>query len=509
MPFLQRYSLWLALPVGAALSLAFAPFQLWPLAVLCPAFLFLVWRDVTPKRAALLGFLFTFGLFVAGTYWLYHSIYVIGQAPLALALFLMLTLAAIMGAYSALLGYIQSRWFPKEGYARNLLMMPATWALIEWLRGWLFSGFPWLAIGYTAIDTPLAAFAPLIGVYGLSWVLAVMAGALASIVSSFAQRPAYSLQPTAYSLLLLPWLLAYPLWRHDWTLPVNEPISVAIVQGAVGQEMKWSQEQHDATLKLYHDLTVPRWGTQLIVWPESALPDWAESLTQYLSGLWQEANVHHSDLVIGQIHLDEKGNAYNGVLALSDKTQWYNKRHLVPYGEYFPVPNFIREWMRSMSLPYSDFTPGAEEQPALHAAGEKLGVSVCYEDAYASSQLGVLNEATVLVNVTNDAWFGDTTARHQHLQIARMRALEAGRPLLRAANDGISGIIDSHGTVVNQLPSFKSAVLTGIIQPRTGLTLYARVGNWLVVIACLVIVAIGFWLTRRATRRAFSTTISA
>jgi apolipoprotein N-acyltransferase len=255
--------------------------------------------------------------------------------------------------------------------------------------------------------------------------------------------------------------------------------------------MKWTQEQHDATLKLYHDLTVPHWGAQLIVWPESALPDWAEQLTDYFSNVWQEATVHRSHLLTGIQHYDTKTDkAYNSVLALGDHVQWYSKNHLVPFGEYFPVPDFVRSWMRMMSLPHSDFSSGGDGQPALLAAGHKIGVTICYEDAYGSTQLYVLKEATLLVNVTNDAWFGDTTARHQHLQISRMRALEAGRPLLRAANDGISGIIDSHGKLVSQLPSFKSDVLTGAVQPRTGLTPYARTGNWLVISLCALLLAV-------------------
>ena len=511
----HRYSPWLALPIGAALSLAFAPFNLWPLAIVCPAFLFLSWQDASPKRAAKLGFLFTAGTFLAGTYWLYHSIYVIGQAPLVIAIFLMLALVCIMGGYTALLAYAQARWFPKNGNLRFLVALPAAWLLLEWLRGWLFSGFPWLAIGYASMDTPLAAFAPIVGVYGVGWLLAVMGGAVAALALPSSVKSVHpelvegllqvgqnengtlrQIQGERNRVLipcaafLLPWLIAYPLWNRDWTTPTEAPITVAIVQGAVPQEMKWTPEQHAATLKLYHDLTVPHWGAQLIVWPESALPDWAESLTDYFSNVWQEASVHRSNLLTGVQHYDVKADkAYNSVLALSDNVQWYSKNHLVPFGEYFPVPGFIRNWMRMMSLPHSDFSSGGDNQPALAAAGQKIGVTICYEDAYGSTQLYVLKEATLLVNVTNDAWFGDSTARHQHLQISRMRALEAGRPLLRAANDGISGIIDSHGKLVSQLPSFKSDVLTGTVQPRTGLTPYARVGNWLIISLCVLLLA--------------------
>lgn len=481
MTFIHRFAPWLALPVGAALSLSFAPFNLWPLAILCPAFLFLAWQDETPRRAAKIGFFFYFGTFLAGTYWLYHSVYIIGKAPLPVAMLLMMGLCAIMGAYMALLAYVQARWLPKSESLRYLIALPAAWTLLEWLRGWLFSGFPWLSLGYAGMDTPLAAFAPILGVYGITLSFALMASALVAILIAFTSTPK-SKPLAAIVVLIVPWVVGASLWHRDWTSPSGAPISVAIVQGAVPQEMKWTKEQHDATLKLYRDLTVPHWGAQLIVWPESALPDWAEALADYYSNLWQEAAVHRTDLLVGQQHYDAKtDNAYNSVMGLSDKLQWYHKRHLVPFGEYFPVPGFIREWMRLMSLPHSDFSSGDEDQPAISAAGQKIGVTICYEDAYGFSMLGVLNDATLLVNVTNDAWFGDSTARHQHLQISRMRALEAGRPLLRAANDGISGILDSNGALISQLPSFKSDVLTGVIQPRTGLTPYARVGNWFVI----------------------------
>jgi apolipoprotein N-acyltransferase len=502
MHVLQRYAAWLSFPVGALLSLAFAPFDLWPLAVLCPAFLFLIWQGAAPKRAAKLGFLFTAGTYVAGTYWLYNSVYVIGQAPLPVAIFLMLGLAAIMGGYMAIVAYVQAKWLPERGFARYLLALPAILVLLEWIRGWLFSGFPWLALGYTAIDTPLAGIAPLFGAYGASWVYALMAGAVAALTIELTSPVADRKQLLiAGAIIAVPWMLAFPLWKHEWTQPAGNPITVAIVQGAVPQEMKWSSEQRDATLKLYRNLTVPHWGTDLIVWPESTLPAWAEQLTDYLSNMWQEAQARRSHLVIGQIHVDERdGRPYNSVLSMSDTVQWYNKHHLVPFGEYFPVPGFVREWMRLMSLPNSDFASGARNQPLLQAAGQKIATTICYEDAYATTQLASLKDATMLVNVTNDAWFGDSTARHQHLQIARMRAAEAGRPLVRAANDGISAIIDAQGTITDQLPSFQSAVLKGEVQPRTGLTLFARVGNWPVVIGACLALLMAVLIRKRRTK---------
>lgn len=491
-----RFWPWVLAAAGAATSLAFAPFRLWPLAVLMPAVLFAAWHEASPRRAACFGFLFTAALFLSGTYWLYHSIHVIGQAPLWLAVFLMLGLVAIMGSYTALLGYVIARWCRRPGPLTWLVVMPAGWMLTEWFRGWFLSGFPWLALGYAQIDSPLAGFAPLIGVYGLSLLTAVAGGALAMIVIG-AGRSRWAL---AAFVVLPVFVVGASVSGREWTRPTGTPLSVAIVQGAVPQEIKWSDAYRDSTLALYRSLAQPHFGRDLIVLPEAALPALAHELNDYLTSLWTRARASGTDLVIGLLHYDFASKSYyNGLLALSDAAHWYDKRRLVPFGEFFPVPPFVREWMKLMSLPYTDFASGAPDQPPLPAGGVLLGATICYEDAYGSEQLRVLDRATVLVNVTNDAWFGDSTARHQHLEISRMRALESGRPLLRAANDGISAILDPTGRIEHSLVAAHPGVIEGIVQPRTGLTPYARTGNWPIVAFCLL--AFGAAIVRQRPAR--------
>lgn len=487
----------LALATGAALALAFAPFDAWPLAVLCPAFLFFAWQGATPKRAAAIGFWFHAGTFAAGTYWLYHSVHIIGGAPIWLAVFLMLALVAIMGGYLALLGYLQARWLPASGAWRWLVGLPAAWLLLEWFRGWFLSGFAWLSLGYSQIDSPLAGWAPVIGVYGVGFAAALSAGALVALLSGGTR-----VRVAALLALSLSWGGAASLWHRTWTQPFAGTISVAIVQGAVPQDRKWSVEWRDKTLDLYRTLAEPHFGADLIVWPEAALPDLSYQLSDYLSRLWRAAREAGSDVLMGLLRYDSRSDAYyNGVLALADQPEWYHKRRLVPFGEFFPVPDFVRAWLRLMSLPYSDIAPGAADQPPLNAAGQKIGVTICYEDSYGAEQLAVLRSATLLVNVTNDAWFGDSSAAYQHLEISRMRALEAGRPLLRAANDGVSAILDADGAVKATLPRFKAAVLTGVVQPRTGLTPYARVGNWPVIGLAFACVALAALLRRTQIKK--------
>ncbi len=502
--FLQtRWATWLALPAGAAVSLAFAPFGWWPLAILATAYLFALWQDAAPRRVALSGFLFTAGTFLAGTYWLYHSVYEIGHAPLALTIFVIVTIAGVMGGYTALLGYVLARWVRVQGAVRWLVVLPAAVAVLEWFRGWFLSGFPWLALGYTQTDAPLAGFAPLLGVYGVTFFVTLTAGAVVGLLFGTAQARIV-VGSTAAAI----WILGFVLWGREWTQPTGKPVTVALVQGAIPQAMKLDQSQFEHILEVYRKLTAPHLGTDIIVWPESALAVPVDMLGGFLGPQWDAAKRSGSTLVLGQLRRDPRRDVYyNAVLALGDEPQWYAKRRLVPLSEYFPVPEFVRGWLQGMDLPYSGFEAGGDSQPALDAAGQKLGVTVCYEDSYASDQLAVLKEATLLVNVTNDAWFGDSTAAHQHLQISRMRALEAGRTMLRAANDGVSAIIGPDGRVTATLPRFQPGVLTGTVQPRIGLTPYARVGNWptivfsSAVLLALIVLRLSPKTTARSDRR--------
>lgn len=490
-----------ALVAGAVLALAFAPFNLWFLGLLSPAALIWLWQDASPRRAAWLGFAFNFGTFAAGTYWLYISVHGFGLAPIWLALLLMLALVCIMSSYQALLGWVVARWLPRRGALRWMIGVPAAWLLVEWLRGWLFSGFSWLSLGLSQTDTWLRGFAPVIGMHGISLLLLTGAGALVTLLRGERRE-----RLLALAVLVLPWPAGALLDRIEWTRVTGAPVAVAVVQGAIPQDEKWLESNRDTTLRIYRDLTRSVLGTPLIVWPEAAAPDLANNLLGYIGGLYKEASARGSSLVMGVLRADPApdGKAgeeiyFNAIVSLSQQVGWYDKRHLVPFSEFFPVPSFVRRWLRLMSLPYSDFTHGAEHQPPLRAAGLVLGATICYEDAYGSAQLDVLDQATALVNVTNDAWFGHSTARYQHLQLSRMRALEARRWLIRAANDGISAVVGPRGEVVATAPEYQATVLRSAVVPRLGLPPYARTGNWLVVLlACGMLLLAVLTAARRA-----------
>jgi apolipoprotein N-acyltransferase len=474
-PYLLRLG---AFGVGALVACSFAPLQWWLLAILGPAVLMFLWESASPRAAAWLGFWFNFGTFFFGTIWLYTGLHVMGGAPAWMAFGLMLGLTSIMALYQAGVGYAIARWLP-EGPVRWLVGMPAVWVFIEWWRGWFLSGFAWLSLGYSQTDTWLGNWAPIIGVYGISALLLASAGALVAMV-----RGSTRVRVIAAAVIVAPWLAAPALGSIEWTRPSGPPVAVAIAQGAIPQQQKWLESNHDHTLNLYRKLAEEGFGTPLIVFPEASLPDLANELLPYLQSLYRDASSAGSAVVLGILRADVKGATeqyYNSVLALGDQVQWYDKSHLVPFAEFFPVPQFVRSWLRLMNLPYSDFTRGDAHQPPLRAGGLKMATTICYEDGYGSAQLPALREADTLVNVTNDAWFGHGSARHQHFQLARMRAMEAQRYMIRAANDGISAVIGPHGEIVARAPDFRRFLLHSAVTPRTGLTLYARVGNWLVI----------------------------
>ncbi|MEO8064202.1 MAG: apolipoprotein N-acyltransferase [Pseudomonadota bacterium] len=489
-----------AFVAGMLLTFSFAPLGWWPLAFFMPAVLMWLWQDATPRRAAVLGFWFNAGTFALGTYWMYISIHIAGHAPIPLALLLMAGLVSIMGAYHALLGWLVAKYLPERGAWRWLVGIPAIWLLIEWLRSWFLTGFGWLALGYSQTDTWLASLSPVIGQYGLGLLVLLGAGALMTLLDGNKRE-----RIAAASIVVVIFGSGLALRDVEWTQPYSRPLSVAVVQGAIPQDEKWIGANLQSILDRYEQLTRQAHGAQIIVWPESAIPDLANNHIEYYRDVYAEASARGSSLIMGTLRAEENAKTgeeefYNSVLVMDKSTPgvaWHNKHHLVPFVEFFPVPGFVRSWLRLMTLPYSDFNHGAAEQQPLEAAGQRISANVCYEDGYGSTQLHELRTATLLVNVTNDGWFHKSTARYQHLQISRMRSMEAGRPTIRAANDGVSAVIGHRGEIITSAPEYEANVMRAELQPRIGLTPYARTGNWAVISLALVLGFASAYVRRR------------
>jgi len=488
----RRARRWVAFSLGVLLPLAFAPFGIYPVAPLCLAGLFLLWEGETPRAAAGQAFWFGFGAYLVGLHWLYISLHTFGKAPLFVSLPLMLGLIAVLSGYLAALAWTVNR-LGARGLVRWIVLLPAAWTLVEWLRGWVLGGFPWLSLGYSQIDSPLSGLAPVAGVYALSFVVAANGGAIVALFRGGVRQ-----RVVAVAVAAMSWLACGALRGVVWTDPSGEPVSVALVQGGITQDRKWLPEELEPTKTLYQKLTDEHLDADLIIWPEAAVPQLLDEMGDYLAPILELVHAHGHSIMFGVVEYDAATNSfYNSVLGYDGDFSRYRKRHLVPFGEFFPVPAFVRNWLRLMSLPYSDFAHGDPAQPPLAIGGEHIGMSICYEDAFGAELIGVLDRATLLANVSNDAWFGGSVAPHQHLQIGRMRALEAGRDLMRTTNTGITAIIGANGKVEKEIPQFDPAVLTGRVQPRTGLTPYARFGNWPVVLGALTALGLAAALARR------------
>ncbi len=486
-----------ALFAGVLGPLAFAPLSLWPLAIVSLIILFLVWLPASPKRAAVRGFIFGFGFFAVGIHWIFISVYYHGFVNIGLSLFLTALLMAYMALFPMLLGYLLQRYSAKGFSAQTtrfklLILFPSAWVLMECLRGWLFTGFPWLAMGYSQTDTWLAGIAPLFGVYGISWVVAVSAALLLALFMDKTGR-FYALP-----LLALLWFSAWVSQQQEWTEPVGEPITVALLQGNIPQDMKWNPDMRRPTIELYTELTRQNWAADLVVWPETALPAFYYEVEPFLADLEQEARDNDTDLLIGMLSFaEDRRSYYNTMMALGEERGEYHKNHLVPFTEYLPLKSILGALVNFMQVPMSDFSKGGTEQKPLKVAGQWAGISICFEDAFGEEVVGALPKATFLVNVSNDAWFDDSWAPPQHLQMARMRAIESGRPLLRATNTGMTAVIDRDGRLMAQAPQFEVASLVETIQPRQGSTLYAMTGNSVLLLLNFIAIGFAFFLFRK------------
>lgn len=483
--------------IGSASTLVFAPGE-W--AILAPALtvpLLFIALIVSPKVAAAHFFWFGFGLFLTGTYWIYISVHVYGNAALWLAVLLMVGLSFILATFFWLAGWLTSRLSHGEPW-RLFFVAPAAWVLVEWVRGWILTGFPWLAQGYGQIDTPLAGWAPVLGIYGVSLMLLFSTAAILVTVMTAGKA-----RMIAIVLMVLPWIGGEFLGIVEWTQAYGEPIRTTIVQGGVPQDRKWLRQQRQPTLDFYRTKTLSVPDSELVIWPEVAIPARHDQVEDYLNIIDLDAKRNRQTVLLGileySVERSTQPRIYNAVFMLgSEERQVYRKRHLVPFGEYFPVPAKVREWMRMQNLPYSDLAAGNDIQPLLtSASGLKLAVAVCYEDAYGAEHLYAFPGADILINVSNDAWFGDSVAPHQHLQIARMRALEFGRYVVRATNTGISAFIGPAGELLKTGQQFAPQVMTADIRSHSGTTPYADNGNWPAIGFCFLILGI-FWIRSRA-----------
>jgi len=425
-----------------------------------------------------------------------------GGVHLIGAILLTFVLVAYLALFPAIAGYIGRLFFAKFNHIFLLVIIPVLWILTEWCRAWIFTGFPWLQLGYSQIDSPLKGIAPLFGIYGVSWAVAFSSSLLVVFCHNNLR-----IKILSFITLLLLWSSSWMLNSKNWTKTISNDISIALIQGGIPQELKWKRELRQSSFDLYQRLSTPHWGSDLVVWPETAIPAFYHHATDFIDELKVIATSNNTNLLVGiPFSTPQTNNFYNSVVVLNDDTPMYHKRHLVPFGEYLPLEPLLRPILNYLHIPISNFTAGTQETPVISVAGIDIGISICYEDTFGNEVIQALPDAHILVNVSNDAWFGDSIAPHQHLQMARMRALETGRYMLRATNTGISAIINEKGDVLKKSIQFNPDVLTAEVPLFSGITPYARFGDMPVIIMALLLL-FGIYKKRLTTEQTKNTAI--
>lgn len=476
-----------ALVAGLLTTLSAAPFHLWWLAPLAAGLVYVGLHRLTPRQAGLKGWCYGLGLFGSGASWVYVSIHDYGYTSMPLALALTTLFVAAMALFIAVPLWLYRRF---TGERLSALTFAGAWTLGEALRTWLFTGFPWLLLGSGQLDGPLAAWAPIGGVYLLSMITA-LSGALGVALL----RRHFSAALPLAALWLLPLALSL-LVANPWTRPSGEPVRVALLQGNLDQAIKWTPEGQRTAAATYLTLTANlNEPVDLVIWPEAALPmlqDQAQPVFERAAQLLPE----QAGLISGILRRDEQGQIYNSVISMGAAQGSYDKRHLVPFGEYLPLENLLRGAIAFFDLPLPVVTPGQSHQPVMSAGGTRIGNAICYEIIYADLVAKQARHSDVILTLSNDSWFGGSIGPLQHLQMARLRALENGRYVVRATSNGVTATIDAQGRVTQRLPQFEMATLIGEFQPMQGLTPFSRTGSWPVWLIAALMVLPGLRLRR-------------
>lgn len=458
---------------GSFLVGAFAPFSFdYGVFFLLAALLFILMRT-TPKQALLTGFFFGLGFFGAGVSWVYVSIHQYGNVAPFLAILITFLFVMILSLFSALQCYCFRKFFAHFSKPlQYLLFFPLLLSIFEIARGNITS-FPWLFIGYTQLKTPLSGFAPIVGVYGLSFIVAMISGAILLIAEKISTKMHF----LALGLIVLFFGVGFALQKHAWTKPLGQPFSVNLIQGNIPQTIKWDPQFIGENINLYKHLTLENLNAKLIVWPEGALPIYANQAEPFIRQLGLLAKSNQTNIIFG-IPIQKNNKAYNGMLLVGDNEGEYLKMHLVPYGEYTPALPMAAKIMAQFQIAMANFSKGPKDQPPVTVDHIQISPFICYEIAFPAEVWRRSIESNVLLNISDDSWFGKSFAMWQQYQMAQMRARETGRPIITATNTGITALISPLGKTLAHAPLGQQTVLHVMVQPMTGKTPIQRLSQY-------------------------------
>jgi apolipoprotein N-acyltransferase len=489
------FKLLLALVAGMLTTLAYAPYSISILAILCPGLILALWKNTSTKTAVFIGLSYGIGLFGTGTWWIFISMHEFGHMETPLAILAMLLVVLYQSLFPALQGYVLARWTPPKSALRCLIFFPTSWVFLEWLRSFLMTGWHWLVLGYTQIDAPLGGYAPIIGTYGISLLTLLSAGILVHGATTLWFKTVTSSDPISSNsvwkvqlniiILAVLWLNGALLTFYTFTEKNAKSLTVSMIQGNVPQELKWQPDQLGAIVEKYHVRTQNLWKSDLIIWPEGAIPALSTVAEPFLDSLAKEAVKHHSNVMLG-IPVAEGQNFYNALLLMGDSTGHYYKRHLVPFGEYIPLKSLLNPVLTSLNIPMSDFSKGPTEQALLTVKDIHMAAYICYEIVEPDEVRRTLDSAELIVTITDDSWFDGSIASEQHLQMARMRSLENGLPQLFLSSRGASAIINSQGKITHYLAEHQEGVITVTVASVHGKTPWRMFGSWPVLILSIL-----------------------
>jgi apolipoprotein N-acyltransferase len=482
-----------ALLLGSILPFAFSPFCLYPIALFVPGFLARIWYRLTAKQACFNGLIFGMGFFSTGVSWIYITLQQYGGMAVWLAALLTVMFILLLSLFFAFQAFF-SQLLAKKTLTYFLMLFPAVWVSFEWLRSVLFSGFPWLLLGYSQTTSLLGNIAPLFGVYGVS--LFTLWASSAVILIIFSEKRMYKIISGAMLMMILS--ISIFSFFSSWIKQSNKQIQVSLIQGNIKQSIKWSRARlHQHLLRYYH-LTQSHWDSKLIIWPETAIPTIQENIQPDLASLNKLAQHHHSVILTGIPIIKKEQDSiqyYNGIITIGQqRVQTYLKEHLVPFGEYLPLHPLFSWFLQAVDIPMLDQTPGSKNQPLLYVQGIKIASFICYEIAYPILVLNRSLDANIILVLTDDSWFGESAAPAQHLQIAQMRARELGRYVLFSTNNGITAIIHPNGSLKTVLPTRTVATLTASVMPIKGQTPLMRWNYYPVIVMVLILFLLNFWL---------------
>ncbi|NQY43064.1 MAG: apolipoprotein N-acyltransferase [Legionellales bacterium] len=468
----HKYKIYfLAFISGCLIYLVFSPYNFHIVLLIPFSYLIYVYSKIKAKESIFVGFAFGFGMFGSSVSWIYISIHEYGHIHSIISIMITLAFIFTLSTFTAIHGYFVNKFYHKN-YILNSIIFSSIWTILEWLRGWILTGFPWLYIGYSQVETIYGGFLPIVGVFGTTFIVILICCLIFGIIRNI---KSFRKVIAGIVIISLVTILSCFLAEYKWTHKISNPITVSLIQSNIDQNIKWNRSNLESTLQLFFDLTNSNIDSNLVIWPESSIPLTKQHAHNFLDQIDNLAKNNSTGVLLG-ILINKDNKIYNGLIGIGNSNGQYLKQFLVPLGEFIPFKETLGKLIQALNFPLGDLHHGTSDQNNLVYNGIKIAPFICYEIAYAKSFLDFRRTAQLFLTVSNDAWFGESVALDQHLQIAQARAKQSGKYHLVSTNTGITAVINNHGKIISKAKPFEITVLNSTIYPMEGLTPWSKIG---------------------------------